>query len=248
MKKYLVAMLIAVLAVLTLTACSKQTEQISEDIGDPVPMEYILSNTDLTAEDFEDVDYEAFMSEMGLSMANIEDKIRMVPLLLELYIIYEEEERLYGPKIDYTTIYDNARGRLKEEDLDNIEVVICDYHEGFHEDRNECIVLDYSTNKVYSYNRSSFLCCCNDAYLTSKLSQSDRDWLIGVLEESEITSWKKEYIRDTDVLDGGFSLEFAFRLNDGRCVRYVAVDDVNGMPDGMFYLFSKLSERFFADD
>jgi len=114
MKKHLITILIAVLALFLLTACSQSEPPVQpKEIGDPVPMEYVLSNSDLTAEDFEGVDYEAFMNEMGLGTANIDDKLRLVPSALEHYKEKLERERLYGPYIDYSVIPQQAKGILK---------------------------------------------------------------------------------------------------------------------------------------
>ncbi|MBE6753637.1 MAG: hypothetical protein E7559_04700 [Ruminococcaceae bacterium] len=244
MKKHLVAMLIAVLAVLTLTACSKQTEQISEDIGDPVPMEYILSNTDLTAEDFEGVDYEAFMNEMGYGTENIDEHLRLVPRLLAFYKEDMEKERLYGPDIDYSVIYYQAEGTLKEEDLDNIEVIICNDYDG---DLSRTVVIDLTTDKVYA-GIGDFISRCNDSCVTAKVTQGDREWLSDTISDSGITSWKRRYKGTNACTTGYAGTSIAFRLNDGRCVSYSSSGvRFSGMPAEMSILCRDIMNRFPED-
>ena len=230
---------IASLAVLLLTACSQP-----EDIGDPVPMEYVLSNSDLTAEDFEDVDYEAFMNEMGLGTANIDDKLNLVPSSLEYYKKKLERERLYGPYIDYIVIPQQAKGILKEEDIDNIEVIICGDYDGAF---NRTLVIDFTTGKVYS-GMDVPLDRCDDSFVTATLTDDDREWLISTFSESSITSWRRSYNGTNAGTTGYAGTSFAFRLTDGRCVSYSA-DGVrfSGAPAEMGVLCNKLFERFPED-
>lgn len=235
------AILLAALLLL-LTAC-EQTEP-PEEIGDPVPMEYILSNTDLTAEDFEGVDYEAFMNELEFGTANIDEHIRLVPRLLNFYKEDLERERLYGPYIDYSVIYQQAEGRLKEEDFDNIEVIICNDYDG---DFNRTVVIDFTTGKVYS-GIGDFLERCNYSRVTAHLTDDDREWLISTLSESSITSWRRRYTGTNACTTGYAGSGIAFRLTDGRCVSYTSSGVLfSGRPAEMGLLCNEIFKRFPED-
>jgi len=245
MKKQLLVILICALAFILLTACSQPEPPVqTQEIGDPVPMEYVLSNSDLTAEDFEGVDYEAFMNEMGLGTANIDEKLRLVPTLLEIHKKDLEREQLYGPYIDYSVIPQQAKGRLKEEDFDNIDVIICGDYDG---DFNCALVIDFTTGKVYS-GMGNFLEYCDDRYVTATLTDDDREWLISTFSESSITSWRRSYNGTNACTTGYAGRSFAFRLTDGRCVCYSSSGvRFSGAPADMGILCDKLFERFPMD-
>lgn len=237
----LAAVLLAALLLL-LTACSQtEPQNQSEEIGDPVPMEYILSNTDLTAEDFEGVDYEAFMNEMELGTANVDEHLHLIPSSLEYYKKKLERERLYGPYIDYSVIPQQAKGRLNEEDIDNIEVIICGDYDG---DFNQTLVIDFTTGKVYS-GMGDFLDRCDDSCVTAHLTDDDREWLISTFSESNITSWRRRYNGTNACTTGYAGTSFAFRLTDGRCVSYSSSGvRFSGRPAEMGLLCRELFERF----
>lgn len=239
----MLTVLIAALAMLLLTACSQAEPpaELPEEIGDPVPMAYILSTTDLAAEDFEGVDYEAFMNEMELGTANIDEHLNIIPSLLGFYKEKLERERLYGPYIDYSVIPQQAKGRLKEEDIDNIEVIICSDYDG---DFNRRLIIDFTTGKVYSGMGLS-LDSCNDSCVTATLTDDDREWLISTFSESSITSWRIRYNGTNACTTGYAGTSFAFRLADGRCVSYSSSGVIfSGRPAEMGLLCRELFERF----
>lgn len=245
MKKQLLVILISTLALLLLTACSQPEPPVQpEEIGDPVPMEYILSNTDLTEADFEGVDYEAFMNEMELGTANIDEHLHLVPRVLEFYKEKLERERLYGPYIDYSVIYQQAEGRLKEEDFENIEVIICNDYDGSF---SRTVVIDLTSGKVYA-GIGDFLERCDDSRVTAELTQDDREWLIRTLSESGITSWRTRYKGTNACTTGYAGKSVAFRLSDGRCVSYSSSGvRYSGAPGNMGVLCREIFVRFPED-
>ncbi|MBE6753638.1 MAG: hypothetical protein E7559_04705 [Ruminococcaceae bacterium] len=245
MKKYLIAILIAALAVMMLVACSQpespaqpQPPEMLEQIGDPVPMEYIISNTDLTAEDFVGIDYDAFMNRYGLHSANIDENLNLVPDLLVFY----REEMAQAPSVDYSVIYENASGTLSEADIDSVEIMLWDYHEG---NLNRYMVMDFTTGNVYYSYYEDVIDRCTDEYFVTALSPQELNSIRTQLLENSITQWENDYTGTSEETTGHHSVGFAFRLTDGRCINYSASGVVNpDMPVQMELLSQVFIDRF----
>lgn len=230
MKNRLLVLLIA-LCVFLLTACSQPVQSggaVSTDaapkaarVADitvtPITAEYLLANTELTEEDLDGIDFDGFLEFCGASYAEqITDTLNLIPSNLRYYKEQLEEERLYGPKLDFSVIWRQAEGTLTDEDLDDIEVVICNDYDG---NLSQTVVIDFTTGKVYS-GYSDFYKECDDRYLTSKVTQYGRDWLIDALSSRGITSWKTSYEGSNAGTTGHAGMSVAFRLADGRCISY----------------------------
>lgn len=232
-------MLISALAVLLLTACSQPEPPVQpEEIGGPVPMEYVLSNTDLTEADFEGIDFDAFMNRYGLHTANIDENLNLIPDL----VIFYREELAKGPVVDYSVIYEGAEGTLSEADLNNLEVMLWDYHEG---NLNQYMVMDFTTGNVYySYFEDAIDSCSSD-YLVTTLSEQELDGIKTLLLKNGIIEWENDYTGTNEGTTGQHSIGFAFRLTDGRCVSYSASGAINpSMPMQMEVLSQEFIDRF----
>jgi len=207
-------------------------------IGESVPMEYILSNTDLTAEDFKGIDYNAFMNLYGLHSTNIDENLNLIPDLLVFY----REELAKAPTVDYSIIYENTYGTLTEADLDNLEIMLWDYHEG---NLNQYMVIDFTSGDVYySYFDDVITNCCTD-YLAITLSSQELDDIRNRLLENGITQWENDYTGTDEGTTGHHYVGFAFLLTNGRCVSYRADGAINpDMPMQMEVLSQEFIDRF----
>jgi len=203
----------------------------------PVTLEYIISNSELTAEDFEGVDLNDFLEKNGLNSSNIKDKMRLVPRLLQFY-----KKDLTGEKPrDFSFIFDEADGKLSESDLDKLDIMLLEYHES---DFNQYMVIEFSSGNVYM-SMKDIISSCYEENKVAVLTQEDRDWLKDILLQNEVASWKNEYEGTNEDTTGHHSVGFAFRLTDGRCVRYVADGVINpNKPRQMEALNNALRDRF----
>lgn len=207
-----------------------------------ITIEDVLAASDLTEEDFAGIDPKDFFDTYEIFSHNYEENLNLFPDLLMFY--REDMKKL--PTVDYSAVYALAYGTLAEEDLDNIEIMIFESHEDIE---NKYVIIDFSENKVYSSRHSEMIECCSDSYLTSTLTQADREWIREVLAESGITSWKNRYIGTSEGTTGHFGIGFDFRLTDGRCVSYSAGGVYNsGMPMEMLKLNRDMCDRFFEEN
>ena|GEM_PF-1491631 len=252
LKKIIPKLLFIAIILATLTACGNGNSSSGENTmagtssvtqeavtdSQPVTLEYILSHTDLSAEDFSGIDINAFMNRYGLDSGNIDENLNLIPDLIKFY----RDELAAEPTIDYSVIYQNSEGTLSEQDLDKLDALAWDYHEG---NFNQYMVIDFSSGKVYSSWDEEVIVACNDSLKVADLTQEDRDWLKDILLQNEVASWKNEYEGTNEDTTGHHSVGFAFRLTDGRCVSYVAYGVINpNMPMQMEVLSDALRDRF----
>jgi len=203
-----------------------------------ITVEDVMAISDLTEEDFAGIDPVDFFDTMGIYSHNLEEDINLIPRLLEFY----REDLDTVPGINYELIYTMAYGRLTEEDIDNVEVVLCSYHDGSY---NEYIAIDLVTGNVYSSMRD-FFDNCTDSYLSCRLTPEGKQWVKDLLIHYKVASWGNRYEGTSEGTTGHFGVSFAFRLADGHCVKYGAGGVMNsGMPREMPALQQTLSEQFF---
>ena len=218
----------------------RQTEQQTErQEAEPMEItkEYLIAHSSLTEEDFEDVDFDDFAASCGLSAELLE---KYAPeLLLGLY----KAERDAEPTVDYSPIYANAEGRIGEAELDAVEVLVWEYHEGSY---NDCMVVDRATGAVY-YGEGWFLDEVGESKRVSGFGEEDAAFLRETLKKSGIASWQNEYRGSSEGTTGHFGWVVALRLRDGRCFRYEGggVKD-SGTPDTLRPMMKALIARFSA--
>ena len=198
-------------------------------------MEYILSHSELTAADFENMDFDDFVSRYKLTEESI-SKYHL-PDLIGLY------RRAIARRnaVDYTGIYTAASGQLTEADIGQIDVLLLEYHEGTN---NHYLIVDFTVAKAY-WSRRAIISSCRERDKTADLQENDRTFVEEALRDSGITGWKNDYIGTNEGTTGSFSWAIGIKLQDGRCVKYHGYGARNsGTPTEFFSLRKSLLEHF----
>ena len=226
---------------LVLTGCTstnnipeETSQEEATEMENQLTMEYIISHSELTAADFENVDFGEFIEMFQLTEKNIHDYY--LPDLITLY----HREKAWGNTVDYTYIYTAASGQLTEADIDQIDVLLLDYHNGTD---NYYLIVDFEAGKAYQ-SRHEIISSCREEDKTADLLEDDRTFVQEALRDSGITGWKNDYI-GTNEGTGSFSWAIGIKLRDGRCIQYQG-DGVrnSGTPIEFFSLQESLLEHF----
>ena len=251
LKKIIPKLLFIAIILATLTACGNGNSSSGENTmagtssvtqeavtdSQPVTLEYILSHTDLTAEDFSGIDFNDFTKKMEINSSNIDEYINYIPRLLQFY----KKDLVAEKPRDFSYIYDEADGKLSESDLDKLDIMLLEYHES---DFNQYMVIEFSSGNVYM-SMKDIISTCYEGNKVATLTQEDREWIREALITNEVASWDNEYKGTSQGTTGHFAVGYAFRLTDGRCVSYVASGVRNsGMHAGMNLLSIDLIDRF----
>lgn len=198
-------------------------------------MEYIISHSELTAADFENIDFDAFVAMYELTQENIEEYY--LPDLIAMY----HREMAVEDLSDYTSIYTNANGQLTENNLAQIDALILEYHEGTD---NHYLVIDFSLGEVYR-SRNDIISACGESNKVADLLDDDRIFVLEALRNCGITGWENEYIGTNEGTTGSLSWTVGIRMNDGSCVSYHGSGVRNsGTPSEFFALQESLLKYF----
>lgn len=207
------AILIAV--AVSITACSnlgKQVEkQEKEEKKDSVTMEYIIENSSLEKEDFEGINFDAFVKEYELTKENWNEYD--IEMVLKLY-----KNSLNDKSVDYTYIFDNADGKLNKEDIEKLSIVIMHCNSG---NESNCLVLDLE-NKIAYVDEGYFLDNCSEETRFVELSDSDVKYIKDEINKKEISDWALEYKGTNMGTTGHYMWEIGFETEDGKHMMYTA--------------------------
>ena len=229
-----------ILAALLLTGCAggAQPDNPSQK-GETDPMEltleYVLNNSDLTAADFEGVDFADFVAQYELTQESLEEYD--IAAVLAMY-----KRGLAEPEaVDYTVIFDKAEGTLKEEDLSRVTTVVWEQREG---NGNITMVIDGETGVVY-YGYGDFLESCTEDVKTGEVTGEDLAFVRQALSDSGITGWNESYIGTNEGTTETASWDLGIRLEDGRCFHYNGRGVLDsGTPQQLYTLLDTLAEYF----
>lgn len=234
------ALLVLCALLLTLTSCISAANQANTDSSVQeeameLTKESIIAHTDLTEEDFEGVDFDAFVAYFNLTPERLAEYDPV--MLLNLY----KEAMAQETTRDYTGILEKAGGTLSPEDLDQVSVLIWEYHSG---NANSSMVIDRESGAVY-YGDGSFLSAVGESKRIADFSEEDAAFLCEALAESGITEWENEYLGSNEGTTGLYEWTIALQLADGRCICYhgSGVRD-SGTPKTMEPLLNALVEHF----
>lgn len=172
--------------------------------------EYIIANSELTEKDFENVDFDAFVKEYELTISDLGEY--NIKSLLELYKRSCEKEEA----TDYTYIYDKSNGKLEENDVEQITLMVWEYHEG---NNNSCMVVDFDKKIIY-YDKTYFLDGCSEQISSYPLKEDDVESIKKDIYTSKIFEWENEYVGTNEGTTESFSWAIGFELADSRCVKY----------------------------
>ena len=174
-----------------------------------ITLEYVLANTNLTASDFEGIDFQKFLEYYELDSETIFDY--HLPDLIRMYL-----RALQDVYTSYTDIYDTADGKLTTDDLQNIQVIVWEYHS---ENSNNYMVIDREKAKVY-FSRRDIISECREKDMVAKLSREDMRFVEDRLRATDILLWENQYIGSNENIMGHMAWTLGFKLNDGRCIVY----------------------------
>ena len=196
-------------------------------------MEYLLANTDYTEADFAGVDFDAFVA-----WAELTEESATQFDLLDLLRMYRKE--LADVYTDYTGLYQGAEGKLREEDLDQLAVVLWELHSG---NDNAYMVLDLEKNAVY-FSADEIISACRDSDKVAELAGRE-DVLKAALRDNDIFSWENSYVGTDEGTTESWSWSVAVKLADGRNMVYSGRGiSGSGTPAGVTNLFKTLKNAF----
>ena len=241
-KKCLCLVLCLVFVGLAAAGCANaqgtQKEVLQEETDNmekQLTLDYLISHSDLTAADFENVDFDAFVAMYDLTQENFKEYY--LPDLIEMYHREMARERT----VDYSDIFTQAQGQIREEDFEQIDVLIVEYHEGTS---NHYLVLDFGEGKAFG-SSNDIVSACGESSKTAELSADDKQFVLDALRDSGITGWQNEYIGSSENTTGHLSWAVGIRLRSGASVCYHGhgVTD-SGTPVALFTLQESLARHF----
>ena len=240
MKKF-IALFLAFAALFSLSACAADTQQPTNTTEksimantDNLTLEYIVNHTELTAADFEGIDFEDFVQTFALTTDNLEEYY--LPDLIKLYRVKQADKFT-----DYSKVFASAAGVLESEELSDIQVIVWELHDGNY---NRYMVIDFEAAAVY-YSDMDIIHSCRESNKVHDLTDEDRAFVAKALTESEIVQWGNSYIGTNDNAYGQFSWSIGFELTDGSCIAYSGRGNQNqNAPFSLIPLFSTLTDQF----
>ena len=234
MKKKIICWLCVCFILITLSGCS-----VREVPSEMVTKEYLIEHCDVTERDFEGVDFEEFVDRYKLTVKKAEEYY--IPDLIAMY----KRAKAAEPTVDYTEIYRQAEGKLREDDIDAISVLIWSWNSGSD---NECMVVNLANSSVYYAPHDYFLDACGESRKVADLSQEDAEFLRNTVRDCGVTQWDNDYIGTNGESTGHMAWGIGIQLEDGRCVDYSGYGIFNsGTPSGVYTLMNDLTARFLEE-
>jgi len=206
-----------------------------EDAGEkqPLTLEYVLTHTDLTAEMFEGIDFEAFAEYYELTIKDVH--------WFGLKYLPDAYRKHLNPDPEYLYLYAAPEGKMKKEDFENITVLAWELHRG---SENHYMVIDYEKASVY-YSMRDIITCCGEEYKVADLAAEDILFVEKTLEDSGIVLWENGYEGTSVNTTGNFSWSVAFELKDERCIVYGGRGVINsGTPAEMQVMLAEMKNYF----
>lgn len=224
---------------LSITSCSipqtvsEEKNSCKESVNLETLKESIIKKYDILPEELENIDFEDFIDTYDLNECNIDEYY--VPDLIEMYKERDTD------RVDYTYIYNNADGKIEEEDIDNMSVVMWEYHEG---NTNKYMVIDIDRNVVY-YSMKDFFHSCGEDNKIACLDEDDEIFIKEIIKNSGISYWENTYIGTNSNTTGNLNWAIGIELKSGLCYKYhgSGVLDSN-TPDNVESMFMVLLKHF----
>ena len=119
--------------------------------------------------------------------------------------------------MDYTRIYRQASGKLREEDVGHISVLIWELHLGMD---NEWMAVDFEEKAVYG-GIGFDLGNCRDKDRLKELTEEDALFIRETAAATGMTGWDNLHILNgEETMDGNVDWAIGIRLDSGECVKY----------------------------
>lgn len=208
------------------------TESSKDENRQSITKEYMMEHCGLTEDDFQGVDFDDFVIRYNLTPETLEEFDGA-----SLLALYKEQTAAYT---DYTEIYRQASGKLREEDIDHIAAVIMQTCQGLE---NEWIVADLEKAVVYgglgyepNYGRGEPVL---------KLTEDDFAFIRETVQASGITGWENTWTGEGEAeFDNNISWEIGIRLDNGECMKYEGDGIVDNCPEEPYRLCETLWIRY----
>ena len=234
MKKTL---LLVMLLICMLCVCATAEEGQIQENDNQITMEYMLGHSELTEADFEGIDFDDFAAYFELTPEVLEEFDGVS--LLSLYKIQLE----MAEGTDYTEIYREASGKLREDNIGHITAVIWKLHQGMD---NEWMVVDFEKKAVYGGVGFGPECCLDKDQLKD-LTEEDALFIGETAAKAGMTGWDNLYIGNGEwSYDGNEAWMIGIRLDSGECVKYEGTGFAeDGMPESPGVTFCRtIWDRF----
>ena len=204
-------LLLIIALICALCVCATAEEGQGQDNENRITMEYMLEHCQLTEEDFEGIDFDDFAEHFELTPEVLEEFDGTS--LLSLYKM--QLEMIEGT--DYTEIYREASGKLREEDIGHITAVIWELHQGMD---NEWMAVDFEKKAVYGGIGIGLECCLDKDQLT-ETTDEDTVFIGETIAAAGMTGWDNLYISNGEWSDdGNEAWTIGIRLDSGECIKY----------------------------
>ena len=179
--------------VFSLTACSDKLPALSsletalatygsEEAGEPLTIDYICENSDLEPEDFEGIDFDAFVSYFKLTTKNFEGT--------NIRFLLSQFDNIVG---DFSR-YKVTTEQFKPEYMDQISyIIISGTDPAGSEQLSDTTVIDFVSGHVYSPASLSFV---TYDMIVRDIDDQLEEQMIGALEDCDICSWRPAFYED----------------------------------------------------
>ena len=118
---------------------------------------------------------------------------------------------------DYTRIYRQASGKLREEDIGHISVLIWELHLGMD---NEWMAVDFEKKAVYG-GIGFDLGNCQDKDRLKELTEEDALFIRETAAATGMTGWDNlRILNGEETMDGNVDWTIGIRLDSGECIKY----------------------------
>lgn len=237
-KRYLALMMILCLVVCPWLSVIAETEEsdVQEDmLNMEVTKEYMMEKCGLTDQDFEGIDFPDFIQTFRITKEKLEEYDGSFLLAMYREALKKKEAT------DYTAIYSQAAGKLTDELIPRITVVVWEIHSG---NRNTCMAVDFTRNGVYGGERYCLPECFEKDRLAD-LSEEDKAFVRQQVIDQEITGWENEYMGTNEGTTGLFAWKIGISVDTGESFVYEGSGVLNsGTPAGMNRFCTALWNRF----
>ena len=240
----MIARIICITALVSLIAFFHTGTVLAEDASNNLseetnPMiltkEYMMEHCKLTEEEFSGIDFDDFVSFFNLTPEDL-DQFSGASLLS----LYRSQRDQYNGT-DYSVIYQQAEGKLQQEDIPQIDTVIWEIHSG---NRNLSMAADLEQQIVFGCEGYCLDHCCEENRL-AELTENDLAFIRDAVSACGIAGWENSYIGTSEGTTGHFAWMIGIRLDSGKCFSYSGSGVLSSnTPASMKAFCSSLWDRF----
>ena len=188
MKKVTSFIITALLALAMLTSCSeaiKETEATKPDENTPLTMEYLCEQCDLTPQDFEGIDFDAFVRYFKLTPENIEGT--------NIKFLINSFGEIEG---DYAN-FEATTNTFEEGFIDQVKIIMITGTEpAGSEQFQDITIFDFEKGYIY-YPAIIEVVKANN--IIADIDDAMKEEILQTLTDCNITDWRRSDFRDDSV-------------------------------------------------